>query len=170
MTKLKLRHFGDYVQAIKPGITNVITLGSNDNSFIQRTKKTSTIKLITWVKFDEVDFDGVHVIVQAFRDGRQVSISQPLCNLYAIEQGASWDKTPITSKPLSQDGLSWVASYLANELPDLLADRTLYVETKTTRLKKRLFFEGYFNHLGALDFMTRNKKKISFLDLTKVDE
>lgn len=170
MTKLKLRHFGDYVQALKPGITNVLTLGCSDVSFIQRTKRTSEVKLVTWVKFDELDFDGVHVIVQAFRDGQKVSISQPLCNLYAIDKGASWVKTPISPKPLTQDGLDWVVSYAANELPDLLADRTIYVEAKTTRVKKRLAFEGYFNHLGALDFMTGNKKKIAFLDLTKVDE
>lgn len=170
MTKLKLRHFGDYVQAIKPGLSQVLTLGQGDTSFIQRSKNDNTIELISWIKFDEIDFDGVHVIVQAFRSGRQITVAQPALNLFSVAQGSSWALTPITQKPLTQNGMSWVASYAANDLPNLLADVTLYAEASASRLKKKFHFRGYFNHLGALDFMTRNKKKIAFLELTKVDE
>jgi hypothetical protein len=170
MNRLKIRHLGDYVQAIKPGISQVMTLGACDNSFIQRSIQTNQVELMAWVKFDELNFDGVHVIVQAMRDGQKVSTSLPTAKLFYIDQGASWAKTEITEKPLSQDGAAWVVSYFASELPELLANRTLLLEVKAQRLGKTLRFAGYFNHLGALEFMTRNKKKITFIELTKVDE
>lgn len=170
MAKLKVRHFSKNVLALKPDTDQPVTSSCKAITLIQSSREKSPIELRAHVKFDEINFDGVHVLVVAQKNGKIVSLGSCNAKLYSVAQGDSWAKTPIVEKALTESPDGWKASYLASELPDLFAEVTLYVEVLATRVKKKIRFSGYFNHLGALEFMYQNKNKISFLDLTKADE
>lgn len=164
-----MRSSESFVSILDSGFSNLMT-GIDSISYFQRNPTESDFTVSTWARFDEVDFDGIHIYTELNRNGLRASSASCSISLYSVSQGASWTKTLVANLTPAVHLNGYSVSVVANDLPDLEADITLYIESTITRLGKQYKSAGYFNHFGALDLITRNKNKISFLEITKADE
>lgn len=165
----KMRYTGKTNSLIKAAIGNVKTITNANISYIQR-QTLRPLKLSVWAKFDEVNFDGISVLANINDDLNNKAIGSCDIKVYAIDQGNSWNETLVASKSELVNADKAIIDFSANELPSLQADITLKIVVTAHRLNKTYYHVGYFNHLGSLEVMTRNKKKIAFLEITKQDE
>jgi hypothetical protein len=165
----KVRFTPRYNIVLKNGVDNLSLKTRASVSYIQRNAQKD-ITLGVWAKFDEVNFDGISVLLELSRELNIKSIGSATVNLFSVAQGNLWQKTFIGSRPAVIIGNAAKVDFAANELPQFCGDVTFYVEAIAYRQNKRLASRAYFNHLGALGFMTKNKNKITLLELTKLDE
>lgn len=165
----KMRYSGKANSLIKAGIGNVRTISQNNISYIQR-QPLRPLNLFAWAKFDEINFDGISILVNLNDDLNDKTIGSCSATIYSIAQGNSWNETLIGTKGALVNSNKMVIDFDASELPPLQADVTLKIVVSAQRLNKTYYHVGYFNHFGSLELMTRNKKKIAFLEITKQDE
>lgn len=167
MRKMKYTDNGNTI--LKDGVGNVRTITRSNISYIQRNA-LKALKLNVWAKFDEINFDGISILANLNDDFSNKSIGYCDVSVYVVDQGNSWNETFIGSKNGTASANGVIIDFSANELPSLQGDVTLKLSVKATRFGKTYYHTGYFNHLGSLELMTRNKKKIAFLEITKQDE
>lgn len=165
----KIRHTNRTNVILKDGIGNVRTNSNTCISYMQRNVPR-TINLNVWAKFDEVNFNGISVLANLNDDLTNKAIGTCEVTVYAIDQGNSWNQTLVATKTGAATANGTVIDFSASELPSILGDVTLKLSVKATRLGKTYYHTGYFNHLGSLEVTTKNRNKIKFLELTKVDE
>lgn len=154
---------------LKDGVGNVRTITQSNISYMQRNP-LRPIKLNVWAKFDEINFDGISVLANLNDDLTNKSIGSCEVIVYAIDQGNSWNETLIGTKTGTATANGVIIDFDASELPSIQGDVTLKLSVRATRLGKTYYHTGYFNHLGSLEVMTKNKKKIAFMEITKRDE
>lgn len=165
----KMRYSGKTNTLIKAGIGNVRTISQNNISYIQR-QPLRPLNITAWAKFDEINFDGISILLSLNDDLNNKTIGSCSVTVYSIAQGNSWNETVIGTKGLLANSDKAVIDFSASELPELEGDITLKIKVSATRQNKTYYFMGYFNHLGSIEFMNRNKRKITFLEVTKADE
>jgi len=154
---------------VKDVVSNVRTITGASISYIQRNV-TRPIKLNVWAKFDEVNFDGISVLASLNDDLVNKSIGTCEVTVYAIDQGNSWNETIVGTKTGTLTSKGMVIDFQASEIPFIEGDVTLKIFSRAVRANKSYYHTGYFNHLGSLEFMYRNKNNITLLDINKVDE
>lgn len=165
----KIRFTPRYNILLKNGVDNLSLKTSANISYIQK-REQKDIALGVWAKFDELNFNGISILLELARELSVKSIGTATVNLFSVSQGNLWQKTFIGSKPAVIINQVAKVDFAANELPSFVGDVTFYVEAIALRQNKRFASRAYFNHLGALAFMNKNKSNISFLELTKLDE
>lgn len=165
----RMRYSGKTNTLIKAGIGNIKTITNSNISYIQR-QPLRTINLTAWAKFDEINFDGISILATLSDDIKNKTIGLCVATVYSIDQGNSWNETLVGTKSGTFNPNGFVIDFAASELPALQADVTLKILFTAQRLNKTYYHVGYFNHFGSLELMTRNKKKIAFLEITKQDE
>ena len=165
----KMRYSEKPNSMIKSGIGNIKTVTKANISYIQR-QTLRPINLTAWAKFDEINFNGISILANLSDGLDNKVIGSCQVSVYSVAQGNSRNETLIGTKSGTYTPNGFVIDFLANELPDLEGDITIKVKVITTRQNKKYYFMGYFNHLGSIEFMNRNKRKITFLEVTKADE
>lgn len=165
----KMRYSGKTNSLIKAGIGNIKTIANSNISYIQR-QALRPLNLTAWAKFDEINFNGISIIANLNDDLSNKTIGSCVATVYSIAQGNSWNETLVGTKSGTFTPNGFVIDFVASELPDLEGDITLKIKVNATRQNKKYYFMGYFNHLGSIEFMNRNKRKITFLEVTKADE
>ena len=164
----RMRFISEGNTFLKRGILNLLTLSGADISYIQRTTLPE-IRLQAWAKFDEVNFDGISAVANLFSQSNQLSIGSCSFSLYSIAQGNSWTPTLIGTKNGTVTPNGVIVDFSANEIPPIEGDITFKLVAVATRLNKRFHFVGFFNHLGSLELMNRNRRNIEFIQVTGED-
>lgn len=165
----KIRHTPSCNLIVKAGIGNLITKTSASISYVQRSP-LDDLELSLWAKFDDVSFDGISIVAEGVRGIKTLSLGYGTINLYSVEQGKGWQKTFISSKPIQIAGSVAKVDFLSSELPLFSGDVTFFVEAIAFRQSKKVSTRAYFNHIGILEPVTKNRNKIRFLEITKADE
>jgi hypothetical protein len=165
----KIRHTPSHNSIVKAGIGNLITKSSASISYVQRSP-LDDLELSLWAKFDDVSFDGISVVAEGTRGIKTLTLGSGSINLYSVEQGKGWQKTFISSKPIQITGNVAKVDFLSSELPSFSGDVTFFVEAVAFRQSEKVTARAYFNHLGILEPVTKNRSKIKFLEITKADE
>lgn len=165
----KIRHTPSYNSIVKAGIGNLISKTNAPISYVQRSP-LDDLELSLWAKFDDVSFDGLSIVAEGVRGIKTLSLGYGSINLYSVEQGKGWQKTFISSKPIQITGGVAKVDFLSSELPSFSGDVTFFVEAVAFRQSKKVTARAYFNHLGILEPVTKNRNKIRFLEITKADE
>lgn len=165
----KMRYTEKSNSLLKTEIDNIKTITKANISYLQRSPLLP-LKLLAWAKFDEIAFNGISVIANLTDDENIRSIGSCNFTIYSVAKGSSWNETLVGSKAGVYTSNGFVASFTSAELPSMIGDVTLKMVVKANRMSKKYSFMGYFNHLGSLQFMTKNKNKIAFLEISKLDE
>lgn len=165
----KIRFTPRYNILLKNGVDNLSLKTSANISYIQK-RPSKDIALSIWAKFDEVNFDGISILLELARELSVKSIGTATVNLFSVSQGNLWEKTFIGSKSAVIINQVAKVDFSASELPAFCGDVTFYVEAISFRQNKRYVSRAYFNHLGSFASITKNKNNITLLELTKLDE
>jgi len=165
----KIKYTDKKNSLLKSGLENIKTISNAQISYIQK-KSLKPLQLSVWAKFDEVNFDGISVLANISDGWNNKTIGNCVVDIYSIDQGNSWNENFLVSKNgvLTPNGM--VVDFSSSEIIDLEGDITLKIAVRANRQNSQFYFKGYFNHLGSIELMNRNKRRISFLEITKVDE
>ena len=126
-----------------------------------------------WVKFDSTDFDGIHIVFGLYNKGTLTPSGSCTFRIYSVSLDDSWQETLLTTvSGTIITGGRFKADVSASSLSpiELDGEQTLMIEIEALRQNTVFKDRFYFNHLGAYEFLTRLKNKVTFLELTKADE
>jgi hypothetical protein len=169
-----------YVQPLKlkTGRKLVITPNADYNSILFTYKHRATTprdySLVTWAKFAQDDFDGIHIKAYIEKDSIVMQGANYQFSVYLVSPTNNWAETFVITKPGSflPDGSS-TCYVLQSEFPssvDLDGELTLAVVVTCKRQGRNYRKKIYVNHLGVYDSIVRLRNDVEYLDITKLDE
>ncbi len=140
-------------------------------SFRPQTEDAYSIK--SWVKFETVNFDGINLIAGLYKQAKLRSIGSCVFRVFAESTDSLWTEVLITTVSGSAlpDG-RFKADVAESIFGSIYLDGevTLRIEVDVTRQNKIFKDVFYVNHVGIYGSFFILKKKVEFLDLTKLDE
>lgn len=173
----RIRHLEqcDYIIPIRQKLGGqLVALNGQSNCYLERTgdKKTSRdFSLSIHAKFNSDSFDGLNIQAGLVRNGKFFESFIDLITISRVEDG-SFDSTVVVSVSPTKDGLRWISDVPQSLLSpnELSGAETYLIEVEAFRGSKSYKSFVYFNHMGVFDTVDRLKKKIEFLEITKLDE
>ncbi len=140
-------------------------------SFKPQTEDAYSVK--SWAKFETVNFDGINLITGLYKQAKLRTIGSCVFRVFAESTDSLWTEVLIAtvSGTTLSDGRfkadvpesTFGAIYLDGEV-------TLRIEVDITRQDSVFKDVFYVNHVGIYGSFFILKKKVEFLDLTKLDE
>lgn len=124
-------------------------------------------------EFNKETFDGIRLAAYLYKQNTGEVSSSSTCqfNIYRVDS-PNWKDTFILSvNGTFTSETYWFKELLQSDIPsiDLFGGDTIMVEVVVTRLSETYRDRIYVNHLGIYDNITRARKDIDFLSITKKD-
>lgn len=139
--------------------------------FRPQTEDSYSIK--SWAKFETVNFDGINLIAGLYKRARLRTIGSCVFRVFAESTDSLWTEVLITTI----SGTTLSDGRFKADIPEsafgsiyLDGEVTLRIEVDITRQNKTFKDVFYVNHVGIYGSFFVLKKKVEFLELTKLDE
>jgi len=166
-----------YIIPLKMRLGNVVSsLCANYNSILltkkYRSKNLNQNFVRVSARFNSLNFDGIYLLANLLRSGRELSFGSVLFNLNLVEDDGNWTEVFLTSVSGIIDGKKGHAFIPQVDLdPNYLdGSLTFSVEAIVTRQGRNYKNKVFVNHLGVYESIFRLKQELEFLDITKEDE
>jgi hypothetical protein len=138
-----------------------------------RPQSPDSYVLKSWAKFETENFDGINLITGLYKKSVLRSIGSAEFRVFAESTDANWTEVLVTavSGVATPDG-RFKASVPESTFGSIFLDGevTLRIEVDVLRQGKTFKDVFYINHVGIYGSFFILKKKVEFLDLTKLDE
>lgn len=126
-----------------------------------------------WAKFETENFDGINLVAGLYKKSTLRSIGSAEFRVFAVSVDSNWSEVLIATVP----GVAMPDGRFKANVPEstfgsiyLDGEVTLRIEADVTRQAKVFKDIFYVNHVGIYGSFFILKKKVEFLDLTKLDE
>lgn len=141
------------------------------SSFRPQTEDAYSVK--SWAKFETENFDGINLIGGLYKKAILKSAGTCVFRVFAVSTDSNWSEVLVTtvSGTAMPDG-RFKANVPESTFGSIYLDGevTLRIECDVTRQTDIFKDVFYVNHVGIYGSFFILKKKVEFLDLTKLDE
>lgn len=138
-----------------------------------RPQDSDDYSVKAWAKFETENFDGINLVAGLYKKSILRSIGSAEFRVFAESADSLWSEVLITTVLGSalSDG-RFKADVTESTFGSVYLDGevTLRIEVDIVRQNKTFKDVFYINHVGIYGSFFTLKKKVEFLDLTKLDE
>lgn len=161
-----------YTNIVKPRAGPPLTFGHSQILRFPVAAATAAITPRIFAKFENDQFDHLHVITGLNRSGKFMASANNVVRVYLISNSDQWSETFLGEYVTAGEGSIFRYEVPAAALAGFDADGelTLKITSRFDRLGKVFEDFVYINHIGIYPSFIFLKNAVEYLEISKVDE